>query len=427
MSERGGLLRLALVTAACLVAWRVLAYVPAPGIDLHGAVPTRLLSVVAFGLNPYVGAVVLIAIGRVLSARLDAFVRDSSTARYRRLEVLVVAAAAASGVPAMVQLYQATTPPLLPAALDAATWIAEFVALTGGALVLYGLGLLVDVALGSGVSARSTGPLLLYALDVLARAGGRFVGALSAHAAAIGPVQYLRAVPVAALAIVLVALTLAVARAVGQVPLEPGRPVRFRGQLRDAVPLPLLASGVLVPTIAANVVMLFPGVLADALAGSPSAAVDHVAALVAADWRPDGPLVAVDAIYLAVHAALVVGAVVGLAWTQTIPETIADQLRRFDRALQGVPAGHPTAQHLGRVLTRLSFAGGLFLAFAVVIAPVLAAWTTGIPLGEAEFDGFAIVLVTGSILTLVADREDGRTARSAPRRSEPGAPAPSQG
>jgi len=415
-----------LVTAACLVAWRVLAYIPAPGIDLHGAAPNSSVSVVALGLNPYIGAVVLIAIVRVLSARLDAIVRDPAAASYRRLEALVVAAAAAAGVPALVRLFQATTPPLLPASLDAAAWAAELVALTGGTLILYGLGLAVGAALGSGVAGRSTGPMLLYALDLLARDGGRSARALSVHVAAGGPGQYLRAAPAAALAVGLVALTVAVTLAVRRIPLRTGHPVRIRGPRQDAVPLRLLASGILVPAVLANVLVQLPALLADDLSSSPSTAVDHVAALVAAGWRPDGPLLAVDAIHLAVHAALVVALAVFLARTWMDPSTIADQLRRFGATLPGIRPGRPTAEHLGRVLTRLSFAGGVCLAFAVVVAPVLAAWTTGIPTGEAAFDGFAIVLATGTVLVLMRDREDGRAARPAPRPAGPGAPRSGQ-
>jgi len=198
-----------------------------------------------------------------------------------------------------------------------------------------------------------------------------------------------------ALAIGLVALTVAVGRAVRKIPVRAGRSGHQGGAEQRSLPFRLLASGTVVPVILANGLVYSPAALADVLASSPTAAVRHAVAVIDADWRPDGPLVAVDTTYLAIHAALIVAVVIFVAWFRVDPYSIARELQKFGATVPAVHPGASTGQYLGRVLTRLSFVGGVYLAFAVVVMPVLAAWVTGIPRREAYFDGFAIVLAAG--------------------------------
>jgi len=88
------------------------------------------------------------------------------------------------------------------------------------------------------------------------------------------------------------------------------------------------------------------------------------------------------------------------------PQSVASGLREHGASIPGVRPEGPTAAYLGRVLTRLSFIGGVYLALAVVAAPVLAAAITGIPRSEAYFDGFAIVLTAATCLTVVPGIEE---------------------
>jgi preprotein translocase subunit SecY len=228
------------------------------------------------------------------------------------------------------------------------------------------------------------------------------VDAVARHASGIGPAAYPRLMLGPVLAIGLVALTVAVERAVRKVPIRVGgeRPGGLAGAAAHSLSLRLLASGVVVPVLIANAVVSVPSVFAEVASSSPVAAVRHAAVVVQAAWRPDGPLVVVDAAFLAIHAALIVAFVVFVAWFWFGPLGVADELRKLG-AVVDVRPGAPTGQYLGRLFTRLSFAGGVFVAFAVVAVPLLAAWATDIPMREAEFDGFAIVLAASIGLRVV--------------------------
>ncbi len=93
-----------------------------------------------------------------------------------------------------------------------------------------------------------------------------------------------------------------------------------------------------------------------------------------------------------------------VAWSD--PYSIATELRKHGATVPAVRPGGQTGTYLGRVLTRLSFIGGVYLALAVVVTPVLAAWITGIPRSEAYFDGFAVVLTAWICLTIVRGLEE---------------------
>jgi preprotein translocase subunit SecY len=390
-----------LVTALCLLAWRALARVPMPGLDTHGQLPTEAVSVVALGLDPYAGALALMVVLRTLSSTFNMAIRGGSIASFRAWEMLMTAAAAVLVARARVDLWQTSVPPLLPNQVDGIVWVGWLLVLTTGTLTLYGLGQLIN-ARGIGFGGHSTGPLLIYALDTLLRSAGRFAGAAARHASGIGPAAYPRLALGPVLAIGLVALTVAVERAVRRVPIRVGgeRPGELVGAAAHSLSLRLLASGVVVPVVIANAVVYAPSVFAAIASSSPVAAVRNAAGVVVTIWRPDGPLIAVDAAFLAIHAALIVAFVVFVAWFWFGPLGVAAELRKLG-AVADVRPGAPTGQYLARLFTRLSFAGGVFVALSVVVVPLLAAWATGIAIREAEFDGFAIVLAVSIGLRVV--------------------------
>jgi len=484
-----------LVTALCLLVWRVFAHVPVPWINLHGAAPTESVSVVALGLGPYVGALALIVVVRTASSTFNTVIRSGSIARYRSWEIAFTAVTAALAAQRHIDTWQTATPPSLPGHMSWTVELSCVLALTAGTLTLYALGQVINLW-GIGFGGSSAGPLLIYALDILLGRGSDFASAVARHGAG-SQLQDLRYLLVAAMAIGLMSLTVAVDRAFLKITyrarrsyptggtaiardlevvvsqeLPAGELLRtiqeaggdvlesamaigeYRGGLSggrkrvafvltfrsltrtltdtevDAhleaiqsalherqptaeqpwLPFRLLSSGIVVPVLLANALAYSPAALAVPLASSPAADVRHAAAALIANWRPDGPLVAVDSVFLAVHAALIVAFVIFVAWFWQDPYSIGNELQGLSITIPGVRVGRSTGRYLGRVLTRLSFVGGVYLAFAVVVMPVLAAWVTGIPTREAYFDGFAIVLAAWVGLTIVGRFEHGYSA-----------------
>jgi preprotein translocase subunit SecY len=412
LSRREILLRV-LVTALCLTAWRALTFVPLPGTNLGGTTPTEGVSPVALGLGPYVDAFVVIIMLRLASSTFNSIIREGSIARYRRWEVLITAAVAVVGANNYTRELQAVTPSLLPVHIDGATWLGCVLTLTAGTLVLYGLGQVINFQ-GIAVVGRSTGPMLIYAIDILIRRAGDLSSAVAHRTpdfSLSGDVRYLL-VPV--LAILIAVLAVAMDRARRRIPIQFGRSTLRGGAEHSSIPLGLLASGIVVPVVVADVLVYAPAAAADFLASSPMPAVRAAAAAVHAYWRPDGSLVAVDALYLAVNAGLIVFLAVHVAWFWIGPHSVASELRGHGATIRGVRPDAPTGAYLGRVLTRLSFIGGVYPALAVVVAPVLAGWITGIPRSEASFDGFAVVLTAAICLTIMRGLEESGERRRAP-------------
>ncbi len=83
--------------------------------------------------------------------------------------------------------------------------------------------------------------------------------------------------------------------------------------------------------------------------------------------------------------------------TQFQPAQIADDLKKYDGYIPGVRPGKPTADFLEFSLTRLTFAGALFLTIIAVIPETLIT-LCGVPRMTARFFGGTSVLIIVGVL-----------------------------
>ena len=87
------------------------------------------------------------------------------------------------------------------------------------------------------------------------------------------------------------------------------------------------------------------------------------------------------------------------------PQDQADNLKKYGGFIPGVRPGAPTAQFLQRVLTRLTFAGAIYLAVLVVL-PGLATWALQIPgTVSGGIGGTTILIVVGVALDSMRQME----------------------
>jgi preprotein translocase subunit SecY len=84
--------------------------------------------------------------------------------------------------------------------------------------------------------------------------------------------------------------------------------------------------------------------------------------------------------------------------TQFQPSQIADDLKKYGGYIPGVRPGKPTAEFLDYTMTRLTFAGAIFLTM-IAILPTLLSRTLNVPQITAQFfGGTSLLIIVGVIL-----------------------------
>jgi preprotein translocase subunit SecY len=369
--------RALVVTAACLVIWRLLEQIPVSDVA-PTFITTRLLNLssgpgffaaigpnslpfaswsIGFeGIGPYVEALVVMSVVTALSARLREMAGDpdgrASLARWTRVLAMVFALGQAYG---LTVLYQSSFPPVF-GPLDWSARLAVCLALAGGtALMILLADALDEFGLGFGY-----GAVIFYALGPLGVEVHRIAGYF-AYAPSIEALYW----PVAFWAACTVGLTVG------------GVAVLFAVRRVAGTELRVLTSGVLRPPQFALAVLFVPTIVGNYYSTTYPAAV----AWFTYNWGPYGPRLWLDAAYLLVYAGLVI--------------LFALFVVAIDDRLVPVPS------HLRPHLIRLAVLSGLFLALAVIGVPVayhLLTQRSGLPISVSGID---VLLVVAVILFVV--------------------------
>ena len=383
------------VTGLCLVAWRALEQIPVSSLNpsviklrLYGLEPSTFLhaigsatplagySIAAMGLQPYVYALMVITLIRVISARVRTIARRPDGMRRLRLWTRALTILLGMG-----QAYGWTVLYEVNNVLPPMDWFARLVIaleLTGATMVLVFLGdVMDDFGLGFG-----NGAILIYALGALAGEVHR----MAAFAASSPSLEALyRPLGVWVIfSIGVVASTVAVLLAVRRIAPIEGK----KSRAVKPVELRMLLSGVLRPSLFATAVLFVPVIFGNYFGRSSPGAVawiaNHVTAYGANPWT--------DAAYTLVDACLVLG------FTYFV---VACDFSDAPRELRGL-------------INRLTFIGGSFLALTVVVLPVLE-WNVSMAAGHGiGMSGFDAVLVTTMIIFIVRSLEQSRKLVAGP-------------
>ena len=366
-----------MVTALCLVVWRLLDQIPVSDVTSN-FITTRLSTLtnapgffVAIGPNslvfaswslgfegigPYVEALVLMSVLTVFSARLRDIAGDpdrrASIARWTRALAMGLALSQAY---AFTLLYQNGFPPVF-GPLDWSARLAICLALAGGtALMILLADALDEFGLGFGY-----GAVIFYALGSLGlevhRIADYFASAPSLEAL-FRPVAVWTAFTVG-LTVATVAVLLAVRRVA-------------------TTELRLLWSGVLRPVQFAGALLSVPLLAANYYYARYPAEVQWIYA----NWRSFGSNLSPNVGYLLIYAGLLVGFALFVA-------AIDDRLM-------------PVPSPLGPAVIRLAVLGGVFLALAVIAIPVADRLLTRAAGLAIPISGADVLLVVAVVLFAV--------------------------
>jgi preprotein translocase subunit SecY len=162
---------------------------------------------------------------------------------------------------------------------------------------------------------------------------------------------------------------------------------KMYGGLSTHLPLKINTSGV-IPPIFASSILLFPSQIANMAGSSWLQAVSQ--ALRPGDWRYEVTYVLLIIFFCYFYTSVIFN-----------PVDIADNLKKHGGFVPGIRPGKKTAEYIDRVLSRITFAGALYIS-AVCMLPVLLQSKMKVPF---YFGGTGLLIVVGVALDTVQQIE----------------------
>jgi preprotein translocase subunit SecY len=357
-----------------LVIYRVLAQVPLPGIDrtaladffknntafgildLFAGGGLSQLSIVGLAMNPYINASIIMQLMTGVIPSLQALSREGEYGRqrlnqYTRYLTVPMALLQAFGI---LSALSAKSVIIGGFGLGMASSWVQMVTMVAGAVVLMWLGeLITEKGIGNGIS------FIIFA-GIVSRAPAGVLAVLQQPS----PRDI---VLFAILAIVAVAVIIYIQEGQRRIPIQYASRVRGRRMYQGGqtfLPLRVNLAGV-IPIIFAISILAFPGQLAAYFSFSNVQAIQDVAKAIGNFLSPTSIQ------YSIIYFLLTVGFTYFYTAFTFKPDETAEQLRKNGGFIPGIRPGRPTQEYLGRVVSRITLAGALFLG-VVAVAPVLA-------------------------------------------------------
>ncbi|MFH1169368.1 MAG: preprotein translocase subunit SecY [Chloroflexota bacterium] len=396
-----------LVTIGILAAFRFVAHVPLPGVDLTalqqlfqsnallgmldlfsgGAM--RRLSVAALGVYPYITASIIMMLLVPVIPRLQALSQEGESGRNKINLITHWATVPLAGFQGYAQLVflqrqgVVTSAALLPT-------IATVVSLIAGTIFLVWLGeLITEYGIGNGISIIIFGGIVATLPELI---GQGFL----AKSNFTGLVLYLAIV--LATVVVIVIFTEAHRR----IPVQYARSV-FRGgrMYRQSgsthIPLRVNSSG-MIPLIFAMSMVIFPGIVASYFVDptKPGFA-DTIVRL----FNPSTPL-PLGLFYWGLYFLLAVGFTFFYTMVIYQQQDLPGVLQRQGGFIPGIRPGKNTATYIHGVINRITWAGALFLA-GVAVMPFFAQQISNVQV--IQLSSLGMLIVVGVVLDTMKQLE----------------------
>jgi preprotein translocase subunit SecY len=398
--------RRVIITAVLLIAYRVGAHVPTPGIDgealarvfdeaqntLLGMVDLfsggnlRRLSIFALGIMPYISASIILQLLTVVIPALERLAKEGEAGRkkitqYTRYGTIVLSIVQSIGIAIGLESMRPDGIPIVPYPGWGFRLLTMITLTAGTALIMWigeqisekGIGNGISLIIFAGIAVRLPSAIMASYTLIVNREMSLFtfliiVAAMVAVTAAVVlmqegqrkiPVQYAK-------------------RVVGR---------RVYGGQSTHIPLRINTAGV-IPVIFASSLILFPATI--------TRFVPHPWMQAFADALSPGRLT---------YTLLYMGLIVFFTYFYTAivfnPIDLSDNMKKYGGFIPGVRPGKKTAEYIDRTLTRITLPGALFLALISVLPDMLIRWFN-VPF---YFGGTSLLIVVGVALDTVRQME----------------------
>ncbi len=387
--------RKVLFTLALLTVYRIGAHIPTPGIDgsalaaffaqaegtllgffdmFSGGALSRL-TVFALGIMPYIDAAIILELLTVVSPHLERLAKEGEQGRkkitqYTRYGTIAIAIIQGLGISIGLE---GMTGPGGEQIVSQPGWafrIMTVITLTAGTAFLMWLGEQIsERGIGNGIS------LIIFA-GIVVRAPGAVINTI--RMLRTGEMQILVVISLVVLMALVVAAIVFVETGERRVQVQYAKRVvgrKMYGGQSTHIPLKVNTAGV-IPVIFASSIIMLPATIARF--------VNHPWAQVVADVLSPGTIL---------NNLLYVIFIVFFCYFYTAivfnPVDLADNMKKYGGYIPGIRPGKSTAEHINKILTRITFAGAIYLSL-ISLLPTFLIEALNVPF---YFGGIALLIV----------------------------------
>jgi len=401
MFQDSSLRKQVLFVLGTLAVFRILSVIPIPGVD-QGALAQFLdsnqffgllnifsggglstLSIVMLGVGPYITASIIMQLLTMMSPKLKSMYQEEGAigrkkfSQYSRLLSVPLAFAQAFGFIVLLQRQG------IVASLDTFALLTNVLVIVAGSVFLMWLGeVMTEFGIGNGLS------MIIFAgiVAVVPQVASQIFYAFQIE-------DLFTYIGLGILALAMVYLVVYITEAERPIPVTYAKQVRggkTYGGTSTYLPLRLNQAGV-IPIIFALSLLLLPQMVLNMLTYLQNPTISQIAVFV-------NELMQNQWFYAAAYFVMVFFFTFFYTAVTFDPKAISDNLQKGGAFIPGVRPGESTEAYLGKVVTRITLVGALFLALVAVLPPVLNA-ITGI--SYLTIGGTGLLIVVSVVLDIV--------------------------
>ena len=406
-----------LFTFGILIAFRFIAHVPMPGVngdalasffeqntlfsmlDMFSGGAMKNFSVAAMGVYPYITASIIMTLMTPVIPKLQAMAEEGEAGRDRINRIthwLTIPIAGFAGYGQITLLRNAQTPVFTD--IGGLTMVTMIVSLIAGTVFLIWLGeLITEYGIGNGISIIIFGGIVAGYWQTFGS------GFLTGQGQLGGLIAYIL------IALATVVIIVLFTEAHRRIPVQYARTVyrgnrMYKQQGSTHIPLRVNTAG-MIPLIFAMSLTLFPGMIASYFMGPESA--PNFANTIYNIFQPNADMPE-GLIYWAIYFLLTIG--FAFFYTMVIfqQQDMAGTLQRQGGFVPGIRPGKYTSDYFNHVISRITWAGALYLAFVAII-PFLSREITDVQM--IQLSSMGLLIVVGVTLDTMKQMEAQLTMR----------------
>jgi preprotein translocase subunit SecY len=399
-------------TLAILAVFRLVAHIPVPGVDTTALksifANNQLLnlldvfsggtlanfSILALGLGPYINASIIMQLFTMINKKLEELQKEGASGqeqinqytRFLTIPLAIMQSIAMYSILVTSKLIFVTSPLEI---------IAIIASMTAGSIFLMWLGEnITEYGIGNGISMIIFGGIV-----------GRLPVSFFQTQALLETINFASLLVYVALGLLVMFFIVIIDQATRNVLISYSRRTRGTAQLgggSNYLPIKLNNAGV-IPIIFAIALVLAPSMLARLLQNIPHPTLSVFFANFANDFGPQSFW------YNLFYFALVMGFT--YFYTAIIFDTkkISDNLKNNGGYIPGIRPGTETAKYLGRIVSRTTFAGALFLGSIAVLPSVMQGITN---ISTLTIGGTSMLIIVSVVLETVRKINSYRLVKS---------------
>ena len=384
-------------TLLMFLVFRIGAHIPAPGIDreiletlfsqnIFGFIDVisggafKNLSIFAMGIMPYINASIIMNLLTIVVPYFEQLSKEGpegrkKMAQFTRYGCVGLAFVQALGMSAY----------LKTAIIDVNPFSVLVLAttLTAGTAFLMWMGeMITEKGIGNGIS------LIIFA-GIVSRIPSGITYMVSALRT--GETNFFAVLAFLVMAVIIVAGIIFIQEGQRKIPIQYAKRVVGRkvyGGQTSHIPLKVNQAGV-IPVIFAMSILMLPSMLGSFF---PNNSFATVIANIFSQGHP---------FYMVIYTLLIIFFAYFYTAVTFSPVEVADNVKKNGGFIPGIRPGRPTAEFIDRILTRLTLAGAIFLAFIALLPNVMMA-VTGL---DISFGGTSLLIAVGVALDTMKQLE----------------------